>query len=162
MGAHACHEPLLPAVVAALVELGYDVPAAASGSADLEEVVLRAVDGLRLFAAPAPTGSVRSDLLALVQRWRGCPTREERAVRVLLAAEEWCPRLAEATRAALDRSLTAAVDVVVARAGADRPSLHSVPALVWVLRSVAVDRVRCGAPRTRADLERLVDLLLCG
>src|SRR3712207_3113863 len=115
-------EPVLTAVVEALAQLGFVDPAAADRTGDLEDVVLRAVREVRLFPVPEPTGSVRGDLLALLHRWRSCPTRDERAVRVLLGAADWCPRIREAACTALDRSLATAVSAILARAGDDRPT----------------------------------------
>jgi len=151
--------PLLPAVAAALAELGFEELSGVTPDTDLEDAVLEAVRGVRLFAEPDPTGSVRQDLLALLQRWLGGPTRDERAIGVLLGAAEWYPRIREATCDALDRPLAASVCAILLRA-ADRPPLDHVPLLIWVLRSVAADRLRFGTARTQVDLEQLVDHLL--
>jgi hypothetical protein len=150
---------MLAAVAAALADLGFGGLLGAASRIDLEDAVLEAVRGVQLFPELKPTGSVRYDLLTLMQRWLGGLTRDERAMGVLLGAAEWYPRIREATFDALDRPLAAAVCAILRRA-AEPPALDQVPLLIWVLRSVAVDRLRCGTARTQVDLEQLLDHLL--
>lgn len=153
--------PVLTAVAEVLADLGLAELAGAADGADVEDAVLRAVGRVRLFSPPMPTGSVRQDLLGLVQRWLGCPTRDERAMAVLLSAAHWHPRIRAAIHEALDLSLAASLTVILGRATNDGPPLDRIPLLTWILRSVAVDRLRSGHPRTQVDLEQLVDHLLC-
>lgn len=175
----AWHSPsarlVLNAVLDTLAELGFDrltmaevqTRAGAAGPgledfADLETLVITALDHVRLFPGPAPTGHLRQDLRTLLEPWRTSPGRDERVVAALLSAAMRRPRLKAALYEALDRPLTHRVAAVVARA--DRESQvppQVLQTLCWVLRGLMIDRLRSG-PRSPIDLDLLVDFLVAG
>ena len=127
----------------------------------VEDLVAEAVSRVRLFAPPQATGCLRQDLVTLLRPWLGPRTRDERAIAAVLSAAEWCPRLKRATAEALDRPLGQALGAVLGRAvAADQLPRRRVPTISWLLRSLAVDRLRSGTPRTQVDLEQLVDHLI--
>jgi hypothetical protein len=166
---------VLNGVLDILAELGYDgltaaevrVRAAAAGPAlrdfpDLEALAVAALGHVELFPPPTPTGDLRQDLRSLLQPWREAPSRDERVIAAVLSAAMWRPRLRVALHDALDRPLTHAVAVVVARSsasGAIPPA--AIQTLCWVLRGLIVDRLRSG-PRSSIDLDLLVDFLVAG
>jgi hypothetical protein len=165
----------LTAALEALAHLGHAgltvaeirARAGAAGSlvedADLEDIAVIAMQRVRLFRAPEPTGSLRADLRALLDPWLGPRGPDERAVAALLSAAEWSPRLGAAVRDAFDRPLAQAVGTLLARALADRAvHPHRVHTLNWILRGLALNRLRATDPRTQVDLDELVDHLLAG
>jgi|tagenome__1003787_1003787.scaffolds.fasta_scaffold19971230_2 hypothetical protein len=116
--------PVLTAVADALAHLGYNQICQAADTSNLEDAVVRALHPVRLLVPPEPTGSMREDLLGLLQHWLRCPTRQEQAIGVLLNAAAWHPSLHEAVAEALDRSLATALSASLTRAIDDRPSLE--------------------------------------
>ncbi len=130
---------------------------------DLEDVVVIALQRVRLYSAPPSTGSLRGDLCALVRPWLGFRSPDERAVAAVLSAAEWNPRLKAAVADAFDRPLAEAVGTLLARSveyGAVPAS--RVQTLNWILRSLALSRLRAIHPRTHVDLDELVDHLIVG
>jgi hypothetical protein len=129
---------------------------------DLEHLVATAIEQVRLFRTPEPSGSLKGDLLILLRPWLAGQDRQARAVGAVFSASQWSPRLQEAVIEALDRPLKQALGVILSRArvvGEGIPA-HRLHALNWILRSVAVDRLRTPAARSPIDLEQLIDLLL--
>jgi hypothetical protein len=127
----------------------------------LEDLVADALAHVRLFATPAPTGSLRGDLRLLLRPWEG-GSRDARAIAAVLSAAHWRPALQEAVVEALDRPLTQALGSILARAAANGEHIppHRLHTLNWILRSLALDRLRASTSRTRIDLDQLIDLLL--
>ena len=166
---------VLEAVLAALADYGYEgltldelrhragnVAHVLDASTDLEALAVTAIKRVRLFRTPAPSGSLKNDLVMLLRPWLGAGDRDARAVLAVLSAAVWQPRLAEAVFEALDRPLMQALGTVLARAavaGECLPS-HRLHPLTWILRSLAVDQLRTCAGRSPVDLKQLVDLLL--
>lgn len=166
---------VLNAVLDTLAELGYDrltigevkTRARAAGPAlrespDLEALVIAALEHVELFPPPVPSGDLHQDLCSLLGLWRRALSRDERAVAAVLSAATWRPRLRVAVHGALDRPLTHAVAVVVARSSASVtvPSV-AMQTLCWLLRGLIVDRLRSG-PRSAVDVDLLVDFLVAG
>ncbi len=131
-------------------------------SPDLEALVVAALERVRLFPAPDPTGDLQHDLRALLEPWRVAPGRDERVVAALLSPAMWRPRLREAVHDALDRPLMHAIAAVVARS-ADRGQVpdRAVQTLCWVLRGLMIDRLR-SRPRSPVDIDLLVEFLVAG
>jgi AcrR family transcriptional regulator len=166
---------VLSAALEALADLGcagltvaeIQARAGAAGAlveeADLEAIVVVAMQRVRLFREPEPAGSLRADLRALLDPWLGPRGPDERAVVALLSAAECSPRLRAAVQDAFDRPLAQAVGTLLARALAERQVLpHRVHTLNWILRGLALNRLRATDPRTHVDLDELVDYLLAG
>lgn len=166
---------VLCATLGALSDLGYagltvnEIQARAGGPgtlveyADLEDLAVTALQPVRLFSAPEPTGSLQGDLRALLRPWLGPRGPHERAVAAVLSAAEWNPRLRVAVVGAFDRPLAQAVGTVLAREAA---SGHLPPAraqtLNWILRGLALNRLRAINPRFPVDLDELVTHLVAG
>jgi len=131
--------------------------------ADLEDLTVLALQHVRLFSAPEPTGSLRGDLQALLRPWLGFRGPDERVVAAVLSAAEWSPRLRSAVVEAFDRPLAQVVGTLLARFAADG---HVPPARVqtlnWILRGLALNRLRAIHPRTPVDLDELVTHLVVG
>ena len=130
-------------------------------SVDVEEVVVAALETVQLWRTPAPTGSLRGDLHALLQGWRNPRTRDDMAVAAVLSEAEWRPRLGEAVSVAVDRPLAQAIGNILSRADELHDSEGAAQTLSWLLRGLLLERLRHGA-RSVVDLERLVDFLLAG
>jgi hypothetical protein len=129
----------------------------------LEDIVVIALAQVRLFTAPEPMGSLRADLHALLASWLGPRGPDERAVAAVLSAAEWNPRLRTAVVEAFDRPLAQAVGTLLARATAEgHVPPGRVQTLTWILRSLALNRLRAIHPRSHVDLEELVDHLVVG
>ena len=167
---------VLSAVLEVLTEAGFDgltverVRAAAgpAGAAldddvDIEELVIAALTGMTLFAVPAPTGSLRDDLRALLRPWQAPRTRDEVVVAALIGAAERRPQLRAALLAALDRPLAQVIGEVLTRAvdGHEVP-VRNLQALGWVLRALTLDRLRMAEARSAVDIDHLVDVLIDG
>jgi AcrR family transcriptional regulator len=133
------------------------------GLEDIEDIVVIALAQVRLFPVPEPMGSLRADLHALLGPWVGPRGPAERAVAAVLSAAEWNPRLKAAVVEAFDRPLAQAVGTLLARATAEgRVPPGRVQTLTWILRSLALNRLRAIHPRSHVDLEELVDHLVVG
>jgi hypothetical protein len=131
--------------------------------ADLEEILVVALQQVRLFTAPPPTGSLRGDLRALLDPWLGARGRNERVVAAVLSLTEWNPRLKEALREGFDRPLALALGELLARALRDgEVSSARVQTLNWILRGLALTRLRAIDARTPVDLDALIDHLVAG
>jgi AcrR family transcriptional regulator len=129
----------------------------------LEDIVVIALAQVRLFPVPEPMGSLRGDLHALLSPWLGPRGPDERAVAAVLSASEWNPRLRTAVVEAFDRPLAQAVGTLLARATAEgHVPPGRVQTLTWILRSLALNRLRAIHPRSHVDLEELVDHLVVG
>ncbi|MGY1681085.1 hypothetical protein [Geodermatophilus sp. SYSU D01176] len=166
---------VLSAALDALSEVGYDgltvadvrVRAGPAGAlleeADLVEVVATALEQVRVFPPPEPTGDLRADLVALLRPWLARRRRDELAVSAVLSAAEWDPRIKRAVVRAFDRPLAQAVGTLLAGAVADgRVAATRVHTLNWILRGLALDRLRAANPRCPVDLDELVDHLVAG
>ena len=166
---------VLSAALDALSELGYEgltltevrARAGAAGAlveeADLVEVVATALEAVQVFDTPEPTGDLRADLAALLRPWLSRRGRDERAVSAVLSAAEWEPRIKRAVVHAFDRPLAQAVGGLLAGAVADgRVAAARVHTLNWILRGLALDRLRAPNPRCPVDLDELVDHLVTG
>ncbi|WNV76818.1 hypothetical protein [Geodermatophilus sp. DSM 44513] len=166
---------VLSAALDALSEVGYgertlpDIRARAGAAgelveeSDLLELVATALERVRVFTPPEPTGDLRADLAVLLRPWLARPGRDELAVAAVLSAGAWEPRLGCAVLHAFDRPLTQAVGALLAGAVADgRVAVTRVHTLNWLLRGLALDRLRGGQPRCPVDLEELVDHLIAG
>jgi hypothetical protein len=165
---------VLQAVLDVLIDDGYDgltaeavarragVAEPALGLApDMEELAVAALEPIKLYHAPVPTGSLRDDLRALLEAWRNPRTVDEMAVTAVLSAAEWHPRLKAAVTRSLDRPLGQAVGTMLNRAaGPDIPQA-ALQTLGWVLRGLALERLRSGA-RSVVDLDHLAGFLLAG
>lgn len=79
-------------------------------------LVREAVSRFDLVPLPADTGSLRSDLLALLERWTRPLDRQERAVAAIVGAARFDDDLRVALDVALVRPLTAAVTEIGQRA----------------------------------------------
>jgi AcrR family transcriptional regulator len=166
---------LLNAVLDTLADLGYDgltvlevqaragVPGRAlDHSLDLDALVIAALEPIRLFPVPEPTGELRTDLRRLLAAWRSTPTRDERVVAAVLSAALWRPRLDVAVHESLDRPLAHTLASIVTRSPTqEQLSPQLVQTLCWILRGLWVDRLRSGA-RLPVDIDLLVDFLLAG
>jgi AcrR family transcriptional regulator len=131
--------------------------------ADLEDIVVIALAQVRLFPVPEPMGSLRADLHALLRPWLGPRGPEERAVAAVLSAAESNARLRTAVVEAFDRPLAQAVGTLLARATAEgHVPPGRVQTLTWILRGLALNRLRAIHPRSHVDLEELVDHLVVG
>ena len=166
---------VLSAALEALSEVGYGrltvaevraragVTGALVEEADLVAVVATALEGVRIFPPPEPTGDLRADLTALLRPWLTRRGRDERAVAAVLSAAEWEPRIKGAVVRAFDRPLAQAVGTLLAGAVADgRIPATRVHTLNWILRGLALDRLRAANPRCPVDLDELVDHLVAG
>jgi hypothetical protein len=166
---------VLSATLDALAQLGYarltveeiQVRAGTPGvfleDSDLEEIVVVALQRVRLFPTPAPMGSLRADLHSLLRPWLGPLGPHERAVAAVLSAAEWNPRLKHAVREAFDRPLAQAIGELLTRAMAEgHVCPRQVQTLNWILRGLALGRLWAPVPRTHVDLSELVDCLLAG
>ena len=165
---------VLQAVLDVLVDHGYDALTAeavglrsgAAGPAlgetpDMEELVATALSSIELYRAPAPTGSLHGDLRALLQPWRNPRTADEMAVAAVISAAEWHPRLKAALTRSLDRPLAQAIGTVLNRAAERNVPQPALQTLGWVLRGLALERLRTGS-RSVVDLDHLVGFLLAG
>jgi hypothetical protein len=163
---------VLRAVLDVLAERGYEGitveavavragPAAEAlgDSSDVDELVITAVSGVELFGVPPATGSLRGDLRALLNPWRNPRTADEMAVAAVLSAAVWRAPLKEAAARALDRPLGQTLGTLLARER-DVPQ-SALQTLNWLLRGLALDRLRTG-PRSAVDLDSLVDFLVAG
>ncbi|WP_409333270.1 TetR/AcrR family transcriptional regulator C-terminal ligand-binding domain-containing protein [Trujillonella humicola] len=166
---------VLQAVLGALADYGYSGLTAAEihartgvagellEAADLHELVIAALERVRAFSPPKPTGSLRGDLRALLQPWRGGLSPDERAIAAVLSAAEWDSSLKRAVHAAFDQPLAEVIGGLLARAAAaGQAPAAAVHTLNWLLRSLAVDRLRASHPRTQVDIDHLVDYLVAG
>lgn len=166
---------VLSAALDALSEVGYEgltlaevrARAGTAGTlveeADLVEVVVTALEAVRVFPPAEPTGDLRADLAALVRPWLARRGRDERAVAAVLSAAEWEPRIKQAVLQAFDRPLAQALGTLLAGAVADgRVAASRVHTLNWILRGLALDRMRAANPRCPVDLDELVDHLVAG
>ncbi len=166
---------VLTAALDALSEVGYEgltltevrARAGAAGAlveeTDLVEVVVTALEQVRVFPPPEPTGDLRADLAALLRPWLARRGRDERAVAAVLSAAEWDPRIKRAVVQAFDRPLARAVGSLLAAAVADgQVAATRVHTLNWILRGLALDRLRAANPRCPVDLAELVDHLVAG
>jgi hypothetical protein len=166
--------PVLDAVISILTERGYEgltgdrvtMRATTAGREpgelpDADALVRAALHDVQLLTPPAPTGSLRGDLLAMLRPWRSPRTREEIAVAAVLSAAQWRPQLEEAVGKAVDRSIARAVGTVLHRALPADGVPDRLLTLSWVLRGLALERLRSGA-RSAVDLDHLVDFLLAG
>jgi hypothetical protein len=128
---------------------------------ELEDLITAALAHVRLFATPAPTGSLRGDLRLLLRPWEG-DGRDARAIAAVLSAADRRPALQKAVVEALDRPLGQALGSILVRAATtgERISPHVLLTLNWILRSLAFDRLRASTPRCGVDLDQLIDLLL--
>jgi hypothetical protein len=176
---HSCESRsshlVLDAVLDTLADLGYDgltvlevqaragvVGRALDDSLDLDALVITALERIRLFPVPEPTGELRSDLRRLLAAWRSTPTRDERIVAAVLNAALQRPRLDVAVHESLDRPLAHTLASIVTRSPTQvQLSPHLVQTLCWILRGLWVDRLRSGA-RLPVDIDLLVDFLLAG
>lgn len=174
------HSPLvLDATLDALADYGYEAltvdliryragaaAPALDAAVELDDLVVAALQPVRLFATPEPTGALRDDLRLLLQPWESNRDRDARAVAAVLSAALWRPRLQEAAVQALDRPLAQALGSILARilaraeAAGERIPPHRLHTLNWILRSLTLDRLRAPTARTRIDLDELIDLLL--
>ena len=82
----------------------------------MPSLVREAVSRFDLVPVPDDTGSLRGDLLALLQRWTSPLDREERAVAALVGAARFDDDLRAGLDTALVQPLTAAVTVLGQRA----------------------------------------------
>jgi hypothetical protein len=166
---------VLSAALEALSELGYEAltvaevraRAGAAGAlveeGDLVEVVATALEQVQVFPPTEPTGDLRADLTALLRPWLARRGRDERAVAAVLSAAEWDPRIKRAVVRAFDRPLAQAVGTLLAGAVADgRVAATRVHTLNWLLRGLALDRLRAANARCPVDLDELVDHLVAG
>lgn len=166
---------VLCATLRVLADLGYagltvseiQARAGAAGAlledTDLEDLAVMALQRVRLFSAPEPTGSLRGDLQALLRPWLRSRGPDERAVAAVLSAAEWSPRLRVAVAEAFDRPLAQAVGTLLARAAAEgQVPAARVQTLNWILRGLALNRLRAIHPRTPVDLDELVTHLVVG
>ena len=166
---------VLSAALDALSEVGYEglsvtevrARAGAAGAlledADQVEVVATALEQVRVFPPPEPTGDLRADLIALLRPWLARRGRDEQAVAAVLSAAEWDPRIKHAVVRVFDRPLAQAVGTLLAGAVADgRVAATRVHTLNWILRGLALDRLRAANPRCPVDLAELVDHLVAG
>jgi hypothetical protein len=130
---------------------------------DLEDLTVTALQHVRLLPAPEPTGSLRGDLQAPLRSWLGPQGPDEQAVATLLSAAELNPRLRAAVVKVFDRPLAQVVGTQLARATAEG---HVPPARVqthhWILRGLALNRLRAIHPRSPFDLDELVTHLDVG
>lgn len=166
---------VLSAALDALVEFGYAGLTAVeirarTGSAgaliedsDLDDIITVALQRVQIFRAPQPTGSLGTDLKALLRPWRMHQGRDERAIAAVLSAAEWNPRLKYAVMQAFDRPLAQTLGTLLARATPRTcVSPQRVQTLNWLLRGLALERLRAPHPRSPVDLDELVDYLLAG
>jgi AcrR family transcriptional regulator len=166
---------VLSAALDALVDVGYagltvEEIRARAGTAgpfvqegDLEEIVATALEQVRVFDAPSTSGDLRADLAALLRPWLTARRRDDHVVTAVLSAAEWSPRIKRALQTVFDRPLAQAVGAVLAPAvtsGQVPPS--RVHTLNWILRGLALDRMRAANPRSPVDIDELVDHLLAG
>jgi putative intracellular protease/amidase len=165
---------VLQAVLDVLVDHGYDAvtPEAVAQRAgvagpplgeqpDTEELVATALTSIELYRAPEPTGSLQGDLRRLVQPWRNRRTTDEMAVAAVLSGAEWHPRLKAAVTRSLDRPLAQAIGTVLNRAAGQDVPQPALQTLGWVLRGLALERLRTGS-RSVVDLDHLVGFVLAG
>lgn len=136
-------------------------PEALRDACDVTDLVITALSDVELFSAPPATGSLREDLRALLGSWRLPRSADERALAAVLSAAEWNGPLKEAVVRALDRPLARALGTVLNRAADRDVPPSALQTLNWVLRGLALERLRTG-PRSACDLELLVDFLLAG
>ncbi|SFK97724.1 TetR/AcrR family transcriptional regulator [Geodermatophilus ruber] len=131
--------------------------------ADLEEIVATALERVQVFDLPTPTGDLRADLAGLLRPWLATRRRDEQVIAAVLSAAEWSPRLKHAVWQVFDRPLAQAVGAILAGAvpGGQVPAAR-VHTLNWLLRGLALDRMRAATPRCPVDLDDLVDHLLAG
>ncbi|MGY1705406.1 TetR/AcrR family transcriptional regulator [Geodermatophilus sp. SYSU D00697] len=166
---------VLSAALDALVDVGYagltvQEIRARAGSAgplieedDLEEIVATALERVHVFDVPTASGDLRADLAALVRPWLAARRRDDQVVTAVLSAAEWSPRIKHAVTTVFDRPLAQAVGTVLAAAVANGQVAPSrVHTLNWILRGLALDRMRASNPRSPVDLEELVDHLVSG
>lgn len=166
---------VLQAALTVLAERGYagltvrelQARAGAAGvlieEADLKDIVVIALQRVRIFSAPEPTGSLRDDLRSLLRPWLGSRSPDERAIAAVISAAEWCPRLGVAVHQAFDRPLAQALGTLLARAVAEGEICpQRVHTLNWVLTGTALHRLRAANSRTPVDLDALVDYLIAG
>jgi hypothetical protein len=166
---------VLDATLRALTELGYagltvseiqaraGVAGALLEDTDLEDLTIAALQHVRLFSAPEPTGSLQGDLRALLRPWLGSRGPDEWAVAAVLSAAEWNPRLRVAVAEAFDRPLAQAVGTLMARAAAQgQVPLARVQTLNWILRGLALNRLRAINARSPVDVDQLVTHLVIG
>lgn len=130
---------------------------------DLDHIVITALQEVRLFAVPPSTGTLRGDLRSLLSIWRSTQGPDERVLAAVMSAAEFNPRLKDAVIETFDRPLGQAVSAVVSRAAArsEVPG-HRSPTLSWILRGLALHRLRADHPRCPVDLDELLDFLLGG
>jgi AcrR family transcriptional regulator len=127
-------------------------------------LVREAVSRFELVPVPGDTGSLRGDLLALLERWTRPLDREERATASLVGAARFDDDLRTALDAALSRPLTAAVTELghraLERGELDDPSrlllLGSVLEAFWWQRFAAAGDGAMDPER----VERIVDDVL--
>jgi AcrR family transcriptional regulator len=166
---------VLSAALDALVDVGYAgltvaeirARAGAAGAhvedADLDEIVAIALQQVHVFDVPAPTGDLRADLAALLRPWLSRRRRDDQVVTAVLSAAEWSPRIKDAVLQVFDRPLAQSVGAVLADAVASgQVTASRVHTLNWILRGLALDRMRASAPRSPVDIDELVDHLVTG
>lgn len=165
---------LLQAVLGVLADSGYErltleAVRERAGSAgalleadDLDDLVVIALQHVRLFDVPEPTGSLRGDLESLLRPWLGGRRFEDKVIAGLLSAAEWDGKLRDAVHDSFDRPLAQAVGAVLARTCGRELPAPDVQTLNWILRGLALNRLRAKDARAHVDLDRLVEYLLAG
>lgn len=165
---------VMDAVLDILAEVGYDgltvheVKARAGAAApalgelpDLDALARASLTRIKVLEAPAPTGSLREDLRALLRPWRSPRTRDEVIVAAVLSAAQRRSALSDAVLEALDRPVAQALGAVLSRHIDDPRVAQYVQTLSWILRGLFLERLRTGS-RAPVDLDRLVDFLIAG
>ncbi|TFV81356.1 hypothetical protein E4P40_16105 [Blastococcus sp. CT_GayMR20] len=165
---------MLQAVLGVLADSGYErltleAVRERAGSAgalleadDLDDLVVIALQHVRLFDVPEPTGSLRGDLESLLRPWLGGRRFEDKVIAGLLSAAEWDGKLRDAVHDSFDRPLAQAVGAVLARTCGRELPAPDVQTLNWILRGLALNRLRAKDARAHVDLDRLVEYLLAG
>lgn len=135
--------------------------AALDDSPDIDDLIVVALEEVRLLTAPPPSGSLEADLQALLDAWRAPCTRDERVIAAVLSAAEWRPHLKHAVAETLDRQVSQAVGSVLGRALRGGVAPCDVQTVGWLLCGLMLERLRTG-PRSAVDLRTLIAFLLRG